>query len=279
MSQAIDQLQARAEILKLARMLEREPSSLSYLEDLPVADLRILRDQITELLWRADGAAMGRLAVAAKLLPAGLSATMSERAFGPVLSAQLAGRLEPSRAIDVAAKLPIDFLADVAIELDPRRTSEVIAGIPPRRIGEITGELIRRGEWVTMGQFVGHLNDDAIRAALDEMDNAQLLRIGFVLEDKNRLDHLLALLPDGRMDGIIAAAADGGLWIEALDLLSHLSPARRRRTVASAMALGESALEDLATAVLEHGLWDEARLIAAGDPALQAKLDERAARL
>lgn len=30
MSQAIDQLQARAEILKLARMLEREPSSLSY---------------------------------------------------------------------------------------------------------------------------------------------------------------------------------------------------------------------------------------------------------
>lgn len=149
MSQAIDQLQARAEILKLARMLEREPSSLSYLEDLPVADLRILRDQITELLSRADGAAMGRLAVAAKLLPAGLSATMSERAFGPVLSAQLAGRLEPSRAIDVAAKLPIDFLADVAIELDPRRTSEVIAGIPPRRIGEITGELIRRGEWVT----------------------------------------------------------------------------------------------------------------------------------
>jgi len=134
MSQAIDQLQARAEILKLARMLEREPSSLSYLEDLPVADLRILRDQITELLWSADGAAMGRLAVAAKLLPAGLSATMSERA-GPVLSAQLAGRLEPSRAIDVAAKLPIDFLADVAIELDPRRTSEVIAGF--RRVASV----------------------------------------------------------------------------------------------------------------------------------------------
>ncbi|MEO6859267.1 MAG: hypothetical protein ABI323_11900 [Solirubrobacteraceae bacterium] len=260
-------------------MLQREPRSLSYLEDVPVADLRILRDQITEVLWSADGAAMGRLAAAAKLLPNRVSATMSERAFGPVLSAQLAGRLEPSRAIDVAAKLPTDFLADVAIELDPRRTNQVIAGIPAGRIGEITAELIRRGEWVTMGQFVGHLEDDAIRATLDEMDNAQLLRIGFVLENKEQLDHLVALLPDERMNGIIAAAADEGLWIEALDLLSHLSPTHRRRILDSAMAMGAATLQDIVTAVVEHGLWDEVREIAEGDPALQAKLDERAAPL
>ena len=279
MSQAVDQLQARAEILKLARMLQREPGSLSYLEEVPVADLRTLRDQITELLWSADGAVMGRLAAAAKLLPNRLSATMAERAFGPVLSAQLAGRLEPSRAIDVAARLPTDFLADVAIEIDPRRTSEVIAGIPAGRVGDITAELIRRGEWVTMGQFVGHLEDDALRAALAEMNNAQLLRIGFVLENKEQLDHLVALLPDERLDGIIAAAADEGLWIEALDLLSQLSPSRRRRIVASAVAMGDATLQDIATAVVEHELWDEVRGIAEADPALQAKLDARTARL
>jgi hypothetical protein len=102
-----------------------------------------------------------------------------------------AGRLEPSRAVAVAGKLSTDFLADVAVELDPRRTSAVIAGIPARRIGAITAELVRRAEYVTMGQFVGHLGDEALRAALDEMSDADVLRVGFVLEDKGGLDRLV----------------------------------------------------------------------------------------
>lgn len=277
MSRATDALQARAEILKLARMLEREPDSLSYLEATPLAELRVLRGQVTDVLWSADSAALGRLAAAAGVLPAGLSATISERALGPLISAQLAGRLEPSRAIDVAAKLSTSFLADVAIALDPRRTSAVVTGIPARRIGEITAELIARGEWVTMGQFVGHLEDDALRAAVQEMDNADLLRIGFVLEDKGQLDHVLALLPKARIDGIIAAAAAEDLWLQALDLLAHLSAARRRSIVAGAKALDEATRAAMVAAVVEHGLWDEVRPIAEADPLLRAALDARAA--
>jgi hypothetical protein len=272
MSAATDALQARAEILKLARMLEREPQSLAYLETVPLADLRLLRSQITDVLWSADGGGIGKLAAAAKLLPTGLSATISERALGPVISAQLAARLEPSRAIEVAAKLPTRFLVDVAIELDPRRTSAVIAGIPPARIGEITAELVARGEYVTMGQFVGHLNDTALRAALGAMDNADLLRVGFVLEDKNGLDRLLALMSPGRLKGIISAAAAEDRWLEALDLLGHLGPARRRQIIASARSLDESALERIVATVVEHELWAEGRLIAEIDPRLEAKL-------
>jgi hypothetical protein len=234
--------------------------------------LRLLRSQITDVLWSADGGGIGKLAAAAKLLPTGLSATISERALGPVISAQLAARLEPSRAIEVAAKLPTRFLVDVAIELDPRRTSAVIAGIPPARIGEITAELVARGEYVTMGQFVGHLNDTALRAALGAMDNADLLRVGFVLEDKNGLDRLLALMSPGRLKGIISAAAAEDRWLEALDLLGHLGPARRRQIIASARSLDESALERIVATVVEHELWAEGRLIAEIDPRLEAKL-------
>lgn len=272
MSRATETLQAHAEVLKLARMLERDPDSLAYLEAVPIADLRALRGQITDLLWGADSGFIDKLAAAAKLLPTAVSATISERALGPLLSAQLAARLEPARAIDVASKLPTPFLAEIAIALDPRRTQAVIAGMPPRRIGEITAALIGGEEYVTMGQFVGHLDDEAIRAALNRMSNGALLRIGFVLEDKDRVERLVALLPEGRIEGILAAAAEHDLWLEALDLLSRLGAERRRHILESASGLDAATVEQIVATVVEHELWDEAGLIAAGDPALEARL-------
>jgi hypothetical protein len=272
MSRAADTVQARAEVLKLAQMLDRDPASLEYLQAVPLDDLRELRDQITDVLWSAGGGFVGKVAAAAKLLPAALSATIGERAFGAVFCAQLAARLEPSRAIDVAAKLPTPFLADVAVALDPRRTSAVIAGIPAERIAEISAELVRRREFVTMGQFVGHLDDDALRAAVGVMDNAVLLQVGFVLDDKAALDRLVALLPAGRMDGIITAAAEENLWLEALDLLAHLGADQRRQILDSPNALDEETLERIVACVVEHELWEEAELIAAADPGLQARL-------
>ena len=86
-------LQGRAEILKLARMLGPRPSELAYLEAVGLADLRALREQTVEVLWDADGATMSRLAAASKLLPAALTATIAQRAFGPLLAARMAGHL------------------------------------------------------------------------------------------------------------------------------------------------------------------------------------------
>ena len=130
MSRAADALQARAEMRKLARILERDPGQLAYLEQLSLEELRSLRERVTEYLWSAHGSTLNRLAAASRLLPSAVSATISERAFGPLLSARMAGLVEPSRAVDIAGRLSPTFLADVAVELDPRRASAVIAGIP-----------------------------------------------------------------------------------------------------------------------------------------------------
>ena len=167
MSEAAD---VHAEILKLARLLSRDPADLVYLADAQPADLRRMREQVTDVLFDADGHALGRLAAASKLLPAGLLALLAERAFGPVLAARIAGMLEPSRLIDVAAKLPAMFLADAATHIDPRRASAVIAGIPPAHLAEVTRELARRGEFETIGRFVGHLDTESTAAALEAMD-------------------------------------------------------------------------------------------------------------
>lgn len=171
------------EILKLARLLNLDPRELSYLEGVPAGDLRALRGQVTETLFTANETALRRIAAASKLLPAGLVASLGQSTFGAMLSARIAGLLEADRAVEIAAKMPTDFLADVAIELDPRRASAVVAGIPPPRIFEITAELAHREEYVTMGRFVGHLSDASLKAALDALDDEALSKTTFVLED------------------------------------------------------------------------------------------------
>jgi hypothetical protein len=252
-----DGLASRAEILKLARLLRREPESLAYLETVRPDDLRALREQTTEVLFSAQSAALGRLAAASRVLPVGLVATIGERAFGPVLSARITGMLDPGRAVEVAERLPTSFLADVAVELDPRRANEVIARIPPRRISEITRELVRRREYVTMGRFVGHLGDESVTAAVSVMDDSTLLQVAFVLETKDGLDHLIELLGPARLDALIAAAAREELWIEVLGLLGNLSERRRRELAQQAGEQGEGILEAIVRTAAEHELWLE----------------------
>ncbi len=248
--------ESRPEILKLARLLHRHPDSLSYLEALPADDLRRLREQVTDVLFSANARTFARLAAASRLLPAGLNATIAQRAFGPVLAARITGRLEPSRAVEVAERLPPSFLADVAIELDPRRASDVVAKIPPRHVAAITRELVKRNEYVTMGRFVGHLPDASIAAAVEATDDPALLRTGFVLEEKSRLEQVAEQLGPERLDGVIETACTHDLWPEALDLLAHLNTDTQRSLIERALKR-DDVLESLLRATEQHGMWEE----------------------
>ncbi|HEY2316742.1 MAG TPA: hypothetical protein VGH67_00460 [Solirubrobacteraceae bacterium] len=275
MSRAADMLQARAETLKLARLLGCDPARLAYLERLPPEDLRALRDGVTETLYDAHGGSLRRLAAASRLLPSGLTASIGQRAFGPLLSARLAGLLETDKAVEVAGKLPPPFLADVAVELDPRRAEALIAQIAPALIGQVTAELVARREYVTMGRFVGHLGDAAIAAALGTMDDEAVLQVAFVLEDKAQISRLLGRLAAKRAAGILAAAARGDLWLQALDLLNHLSQRQRAEMVTATLALEEASLEAILDTIIAHDLWDEVLLIAEHDDTIQQRLAQR----
>ena len=219
-------LRSRAEVIKLARLLRRDPEQLSYLERLPSEDVERLREQVTDMLFDAHDATLQRLAAASRLLPVGLVAMIGEHAFGPTLSARVAALLDPERAVGMAEKLPTEFLAEIAIDIDPRRSSEVIGRMPPAQIERVTRELVRRGEYVTMGRFVGHLSEPALRASVAVIDDATLLRTAFVLEERDRLDALAELVGENRIAGMIEVAEEEGLWPEALDLLMHLDADR-----------------------------------------------------
>ena len=249
-------LELRAEVVKLERLLGCDADGLAFLDKCTAQDVRRLRDQATDVLFDTDRPTMQRMAGASRLLPAPALAAIGERAFGPLLCARVAGLLDPGRAIDVARRLPPTFLADVAVELDPRRTTAALARIPTAEMLPVMRELLRRGELVTLGRFVGHLRDETIRAVLDEVDDQTLLRIAFVAEDKKSLDHIVALLPSSRISGLITAAATVGLWAEALDLVSHLRPKRQAEIADLAASEDDAALEGLVRAAQRDELWD-----------------------
>ncbi len=221
MSVSRQSIETRAELLKLARLLGRVPDELAYLEAVSVLELRQLREQVTETLFDSHQGALNRLASASRLLPVGVVAQIGEKVFGPLLSARITGLLDPDRAVDVGSRLPDSFLADVAVELDPRRASAVLARIPADQIAAITRELLARGEFVTMGRFVGHLPDESLQAAVDVSGPDDLLQVALVLENRERLGDLLEMVGPERTDQILEAADRAELGPEARELLEQ----------------------------------------------------------
>ncbi|MFI7000923.1 hypothetical protein [Nocardia sp. NPDC050175] len=250
------QLMARAETTKLARLLDiSDPAELDFLNGLSPEAIREFRERATDLLFNGDAARMKRVAAATKLVPTAISAKAAERAFGPVLCAAVAGSVEPARAVDIAKALPAKFLAETAIQLDPRRTADIIAAVPPRLVVEVARELLRQDDHVTMSRFVGVVPEESMRAAVPVFGDADLLRIGFLMEDKSALDRLMGLVTD-RLAGVIRAAHEQDLWAEGLDLLDSVGQENRATLGDIAAGLGGEVLDGLIEAVGTLDAWD-----------------------
>jgi len=243
------------EIVKLARLVSCEPEDLRYLQYVAPQDIRDLREQVTVAVFDADRQMLQRVAGAAKLIPTKLAAAVAQQALGPLLSARVTGLLEPPRAVDIAARLPTEFLADLAAELDPRRASRVVAEIPAEQIAQITAELAERGEHIVMGGFVGHLPEAALRAAVETVDDETLLLTAYVIDAKGNLGALVKLLPEERLESIIRTAHEADLWPEALDVLGHVSERQRGQLGDLAAAQDDEVLDGMVSAAQRDGLW------------------------
>ncbi len=227
MSAATD---SRAEAAKLARLLGLEgPESLAYLQQVPASELRDYRDAVTELLYDDHRAQLQRTADAARLLPARTLAAIGEHALGPLICARLTGLLDPDRAVEISRHFSIDFLAQLAAELDPRRAVEVVTAMPGGQVLDIALAMATHGEHVAMGRFVAHLDSDTLAACIAQLTDEDMLRVGFVLEGKQRLDEMFELVGVERTQRMIDGAESMGLSEEALDLLDHLTPRQRKQ--------------------------------------------------
>ena len=256
----MSRLAHQAEILKLARFLDVDQQEVAaLLGQVEAGSIQALRDKATTAFFASDELFFKRVVAASKLLPIPALALIAESVLGPLLCARIAGQMEVKRGVGIAKRLSTEFLADVCLSLDPRRSQALIAAIPPQKIVEVALELAARDEYVTMGRFVDIITNEAVEAVLEAMqDNADLLRIAFFAENKDRLDDLIDLLPQQRLvDVIHTAASDADLWPEALGLMQHLSPEVRGRLADLAASLEEEVLTSMVLSVQTHDLWGD----------------------
>jgi hypothetical protein len=248
-------LEGHAEVMKLERLLGTAPDRLAYLERLAPADVRSLRERATVVLYENDRR-LGRVALASRIPPAPLTAWIAQHLFGPLLCARVAGLLDTRRAVDLAKRMPPEFLADLAMQLDPRRARDIIFALPPALIGKVAAELTRREEFIAMGRFVGHMTDASLLACFDVIDPASLLRISYFVEEKDQLDHVVGLLDMGRVREAIRSASEQDLWPQALDLLARVAPERAGALADLAAEQEDYVLDGMVSAAQRDGLWD-----------------------
>ena len=242
------ELLVQAELIKLSRVLGAKDDAVDFLAPLGVEALRRLENRISDVLFNEHRTAFQKLADASRLLPASLVAKMSELVFGPMLSARIAGLMQPDRAIEVAARLKTKFLADVTMEMDPRSASELLRRMPAQIVVDVARLLLQRREYVTMGRFVDDLTDEAIRRVSDSItDDEALVRIGFFVERRERLRELVDLLSDERLRRVVTASAIGPVDVQnaGLAMMSQLGERQQGRFGEAAIALGPRVLNAL----------------------------------
>jgi len=248
-------LATHAEIVKIAHLLDVPPAEIEYLAVCEPETLVELRLQLVEIFYGSESSNLKRFAKVGNMLPSSVIASLTKEAVGPILAARIAGFVDPKQAAAVVAKLPTAFVVDIATAIGPRRVGPVIGRLDNGTVERISLELIKRHEYVTMGQFVGFASDEILRISFNFSSDEALLRTAFVAEDKERISAALKPQSDERIASIITTAAKGELWPEAMDLLAQLSDEQYMRVINISGSVPPKTLDKMITATTRHDCW------------------------
>ena len=254
-------LASMAEMDKLARLLGVSAEQIApEMYQLPAVQVREIRRAVSERLFRLDEHVFRRLARIANLLPTWAVLWLAQRRFGPLISARIAGLMTARKAARAAGRMPANFLADVSLELDPRYARDILAQLSATQIVAIVQVLIARGEYMTMGRFVDYLADDTIRAVLNAVpDEEHLVRIAYYMESKNRIDHVVRMMPIERLRRAILMILEPerDLLLPLMSLVFHVSYGLQQELGELAAEQDEQVLNEIATATQSHQLWGD----------------------
>jgi hypothetical protein len=267
-------LETEAELLRLGRVLGVDSRELTFLEKADAEELRELRATVSDRLLAGNREQFERIVALGRHLPTGVAARLARHALGPRLAGRAASLLDADQLADFADRLPPEFLADVAAVVDLRYVGPLIGGIDAARVVEVTRSLIDREEWTTMAAFVDEIRHDVLVETVRLFDGDALLRVGFVLDDRSRLDEILALLGDERLQEMLIAAEERDLLAEALHLVNGLSDPGVARIGAMLAELSEEHQRALAAKLtVDPDLSSAAqRLIDSSPPAVRATI-------
>lgn len=251
-------LAVRSELAKLRQQWHLDDQALPFLEQLPETQLRELRTASSELLFAQNSVLFRRLAKLANRFS--LLAPWLAKMIGPLLTARIVGEIPARNAARIAARVEPAYVAQIAAFLDPRRTRDLIQFIHKDYIVEVALALIERRDYPTMGRFVSYLNDEVLQAVLDAVDDeAELLRAAFFMDSKNRLSHVVRMLPQARRRKVVLLALDEKhpLLDEIMCVLANVNFALKRELGDLAAAQDDAVIARVIAHTQQAGLWGD----------------------
>lgn len=254
-------LAVHAEIIKLARILKVSEQQLLFLQKISPESLRQLRFAIIELLQDQQKARFRHLATWVNWLPNGLNVFMVKRFLDPLIVAQIAVHLSTENLYRIAKKLSAETLAEISVHLDPRLARELLVYLTTHQIIEIAQVLLQKRDFVTMGRFVSMLSDEVVQDVAQIVEQeSDLLEIAFYIESRERIDHLVHVLPKARIEKallIICDPAQRLVWPKLLALMSHIGYELKQELGDLAVQQGETVINAIIQAAQEDQLWED----------------------
>lgn len=268
---------SRAELLRIANLMGVGPEDIEFLGQLSAESLYEFRQQLIGIYFE-ENPSLKRLAKIANMLPSSVIAKITQEAIGPILAARVVGEVDTKAAVGILKRVPIDFICDTAVQADPRRVIPLFSEAPTQIAMDVADELIARKEYVAIGQLIAFVEDDVMDHALSNASDIDILKSSFLVEDKERLGDGVAMLSDARVRSLIKTAAKKEMWLEALDLMSHLDLEEFRRVSTQAMSLDDATLDALLVFVNANDLWHVAlpAICLADNPSRGAEAIKRA---
>lgn len=248
-------LASRIEITKLARELRTDEATLAFLEDRTPAELRDLRAVLSDAMFARHQDRVTRLAGLSRMLPVPLTAKIAQLALGPMLSARVAGVMDPREAAKLAGHLDPGFLAELSVSLDPTRVAGIVELLPADLVVDVGRRLLTAGEHLVLGRFVAVVDSAVALRVVDGATPADLLQVALFTEEPAALDAIVLQLDDDALAGVVRAAADAEAYDAAVGLLASLSPEACARLVAQVGVIGEESCDGLVAAVAKHDVW------------------------
>ncbi|MGB3412619.1 MAG: hypothetical protein WBA45_15660 [Microthrixaceae bacterium] len=220
---------SRAQIIRIAHVLNADDADLGFLEGIDAASLRTLHNQMVDVLFDTSGSNLGSLQAAAKILPPAITAKIAEKALGPVLCGRIAGSVDPALAVSISKRLPTSFLADVAGHVHPNQIESIISQLPLEQVDAAAAVLVERADVVALGHFSSIVSDSTLNKVIRSLGSAGLLDVAPFIEPVERTTHLIGLIDNTGLLGIVERGDRDGRWGDAFDLVDRLDAPTRKR--------------------------------------------------
>jgi hypothetical protein len=231
-------LAATAEIERLARLLRCRAQDVEFLGRFPAAELRALRLAVFDRIYADHEATFARIASASRLLPMRVTAPLAERMLPARVAAGVVASLPADQAAAMSGRMSVGYVADVAAYLSPTLGSDVLTRLSNEVICRVAAVLGERGDHNTMAEIVGALTEDQVVAVVGDIDDPEtLVQVALRVTDPGSLQRLADLLPEGKLQEMVAhARRRTALWPELAGLLGRLPATQRKRLLGGTRA-------------------------------------------